>query len=162
MVLYPRSEISGSHDKSVLKFWGIATFWAAAPTLHLTRMPGGFSFSASLSASRIHSEWQPFVQMKWENGFPDSQGVSALLGSHAVLWQRASPQVDLGIFSFGNLQLGKSHFSENLEVQTHPDSPSHKPSLSSWQGENTEKSCTHPSDELSAVLLACWVSSLCV
>lgn len=66
-------------------------------------------------------------------------------------------------FLLGNLQLGKSHFSENLEVQTHPDSFFKLwtiPEQLAWQGENTEKSsCTHPTDELSAVLPACWVSS---
>ncbi|KAK7807031.1 hypothetical protein U0070_011376 [Myodes glareolus] len=45
-----------------------------------------------------------------------------------------------------NLQLGKSHFSENLEVQTYPDSPSYKPSLSSWHGkEKTLKIILHTS-----------------
>lgn len=138
MVLYPRSEITGSHDKSVLNFWGINSFWAAAPPNIPTRMPGGFSFSAPFSASGVHSERQPFVQMKWENGFSDSEGVSALLGSHMVLWrvwQRASPPVRFAnLFFRGTYSWEKGHFLENPEVQTHPDSPGYKPSLSSWHG----------------------------
>lgn len=146
MVLYPRREISGSHDKSVLTFWGINTFGAAALTYIPTRKPRGSSFSAPLSASGIHSERQPSVQMKRENGFSDSQGVSAFLGSHRVLWQRASPPVWFVNLFFQELTAGKSHFSENLEVQTYPDSPSYKPSLSCWHDkEKTLKIILHTS-----------------
>lgn len=95
-------------------------------SLHPSQHPG-----STLSGSRLCS-WSGRM------GFSDSQGVSALLGSHMVSWQVMAKSFTASSicesFLPGNLHLGKCHFSENLEVQTHPDSPGYKPSLSSWHG----------------------------
>lgn len=178
MVLYPRSEISGSHDKPVSSFEELILFGPLYPPYIPTRMPGGFSFSApsqhpgsTLNGSRL-CRWSGRMAFLIPRV---SLFSSDLIWCYGKLWQRASPPVRFGNLFFWGIYSWEKVTSQRI-LRSKPTqilSPSYEPSPSGRHGKektlrnhlahiplmNCQLSC------LRAGCLPCafsWVSSLCI